>query len=403
MPIADIQMRRGNFEDFDKTKMKQGEPAVVLSNDPETPSGKAFYVAFGNGDVRRMVSVEDLEIMVARGDFQGEPGSPGPPGPAGEDGKDGNVSFEQLTDEQKEYLRGPRGISVQTAAVDSSGHLILTLSDGTLLDTGYVIGAVGQTGAKGDKGDTGESAYDIWASKPGNAGKSEADFLAALKGEKGEPGATGERGEKGEQGEPGPQGLQGPKGEDGTMTFADLTDEQKESLKGDNGENGTSVTEAMIAETGHLILVLSDGSSLDAGSVIGPKGEKGEPGAQGASGDTPYVGENGNWWIGNTDTGYQADISSKADRPKIQHLTLQASRWTGSAYPYLYEIPVTGLTATQIAYCYNAMGLTEKQTEAFLNASISAYSQEAGKITLQAIEPPDVDLPIVLEIGGEPA
>lgn len=37
-----------------------------------------------------------------------------------------------------------------------------------------------------------------------------------------------------------------------------------------------------------------------------PKGDKGE---QGAPGNTPYIGSNGNWWIGNTDTGTSASGS----------------------------------------------------------------------------------------------
>lgn len=41
---------------------------------------------------------------------QGERGPEGPAGPQGEPGKDGSIVFEELTDEQKELLRGPQGI-----------------------------------------------------------------------------------------------------------------------------------------------------------------------------------------------------------------------------------------------------------------------------------------------------
>ncbi|MBE6693746.1 MAG: hypothetical protein E7589_03165 [Ruminococcaceae bacterium] len=72
------------------------------------------------------------------------------------------------------------------------------------------------------------------------------DETTTLQGEK------GDKGDKGEQGEQGPQGERGEQGE-----------------PGEPGEKGD-------------------------------KGDKGEPG------DTPYIGENGNWWIGDTDTGYYA-------------------------------------------------------------------------------------------------
>lgn len=38
----------------------------------------------------------------------------------------------------------------------------------------------------------------------------------------------------------------------------------------------------------------------------GPIGVQGVPGADGEDGITPYIGENGNWWIGNEDTGISA-------------------------------------------------------------------------------------------------
>ena len=36
------------------------------------------------------------------------------------------------------------------------------------------------------------------------------------------------------------------------------------------------------------------------------KGLDGEDGVDGADGNTPFIGENGNWWIGTTDTGVKA-------------------------------------------------------------------------------------------------
>ena len=77
-----LKVRRGPYGEFitDKQKLSVGEPCAVLSGDPSVPSGKAFYVCFQAGDARRMVSIEDLEIMVQRGDFKGDPGDPGTPG-----------------------------------------------------------------------------------------------------------------------------------------------------------------------------------------------------------------------------------------------------------------------------------------------------------------------------------
>ncbi len=46
----------------------------------------------------------------------------------------------------------PSGSSIQLAEVNSDGHLIITLTDSTTLDAGYVVGP---TGDKGDKGEPG--------------------------------------------------------------------------------------------------------------------------------------------------------------------------------------------------------------------------------------------------------
>lgn len=81
--------------------------------------------------------------------------------------------------------------------------------------------------------------------------------------------------------------------------------------------DGTSVTISSISESiedgGLNTVVFSDGSSLNVkngsrGSTgdkgdAGEKGEKGEKGERGADGLTPHIGTNGNWWIGETDTG----------------------------------------------------------------------------------------------------
>ncbi len=69
---------------------------------------------------------------------------------------------------------------------------------------------------------------------------------------------------------------------------------------------------------GNLIITLILTLGLTTGQTgatgpIGPSGASGLPGVSGLPGEdgedglTPYIGENGNWWIGDTDTGVQAE------------------------------------------------------------------------------------------------
>ena len=82
MAIINARMKqlRGPYADFDKSKALDGEFQVVTANDPNVPSGKAVYIAFAAGDVRRLVSIEDIEQMVEEDQFKGDKGDKGDPG-----------------------------------------------------------------------------------------------------------------------------------------------------------------------------------------------------------------------------------------------------------------------------------------------------------------------------------
>ncbi len=59
-----IQLRRGDYDDFDKTKMQEGELAVVTSSDPNTESGCSAYISYASGDeskVKRLLQEGEIE------------------------------------------------------------------------------------------------------------------------------------------------------------------------------------------------------------------------------------------------------------------------------------------------------------------------------------------------------
>lgn len=128
-------------------------------------------------------------------------------------------------------------------------------------------GPQGPQGEQGPKGDTGPQGP---------------------KGETGPQGLPGEAGPKGETGATGAQGERGPKGD--PFTYDDFTAEQLELLKGPKGDVGP---QGPIGETGPQGIQ----------GLKGDPGEKGDPGTAGADGITPHIGDNGNWYLGTTDTG----------------------------------------------------------------------------------------------------
>lgn len=55
-----IQHRRGVYERFDPTKLVAGEWAVVLSGDESADDGRAAYICFAPGTVKRVATFEDM-------------------------------------------------------------------------------------------------------------------------------------------------------------------------------------------------------------------------------------------------------------------------------------------------------------------------------------------------------
>ncbi len=183
-------------------------------------------------------------------------------------------------------------------------------------------------GEKGDKGDKGLSTYEMWkemvskgdVTNPHEQGKkwpkdrnTEPDFWNFLVGRDGNTpyigsngnwfignndtgvGAKGEKGAKGDKGEKGKDGLNGIDGKDGKSAY-----EQWKNLV----ENGT-IEWTGGNEVTQFFLYLK-----------GAQGERGENGKDGTDGLTPRIGENGNWWIGDTDTHIKAagDKGEKGDQ-----------------------------------------------------------------------------------------
>ena len=227
---------------------------------------------------------------------------------------------------------------VKAVEVTDAGKLIFTLTDGSVIDLGSVMGPQGpkgetgpagpqgQTGPQGEKGDTGATGAEGPKGATGDTGpKGEP----GEKGEKGEKGDTGAQGPKGDPGETGPQGQTGPQGPAGPQ-----------GPKGDTGSGfvvkgyygsvsalQTSVQDPAVGDAygvgaaAPYDIYIYDGVTkawVNNGPMQGAKGDKGDPGEQGPKGEpgdtgpagangtdgiTPSIGKNGNWYIGTTDTG----------------------------------------------------------------------------------------------------
>lgn len=245
------------------------------------------------------------------------------------------------------------GTYVKTASFNSAGQLILTLSDGTTLNIGGGLALKGADGANGKDGTNGSN------------------------------GANGKDGRDGKD------------GKDGT-----------------NGKDGVSVAGVSVNNEGELIISFSDGKATNVGKVVGTSGLNGKDGLSayeiavitgattaateaewleslkgtaGANGKTPYVGTNGNWWIGTTDTGVTAGGRNGTDGAtgksayeiaKENGCTLSEAEWLASLKGADGQNGSNGKSAYEIA---REAGLTTAATEAEWLDSLKGATGAAGQ------------------------
>ena len=96
---------------------------------------------------------------------------------------------------------------------------------------------------------------------------------------------------KGLPGKDGKDGKDGQNGQDGQP--------------GRDGQNGTNGESPRIGDNGNWWVGNTD-LGVKAQGAQGQKGQDGQPGRDGQNGTSPRIGDNGNWWVGNEDTGKTA-------------------------------------------------------------------------------------------------
>ena len=159
--------------------------------------------------------------------------------------------------------------------------------------------ATGEKGAAGEKGENGLIPY---IGENGNwwLGDVDTGVQASVKGDTGESGADGKDGVKGDTGTAGTNGKDGAKGDTGTS-----------GTDGKNGADGIGIAQIKINKNGELLISLTNGTALNLGKVTGDDAKDGQDGL------TPYIGENGHWWIGEKDTGVQAETSENTGNSPV--------------------------------------------------------------------------------------
>lgn len=170
---------------------------------------------------------------------------------------------------------------------------------------------------KGPKGDNGLSAYEVWKDAVNDGSidwsKDETALPDYFRYLKGKDGAKGDKGDKGDSGTAGKSAYEVWKE---FIASGEVEDPHNPGQKWDKNKN--TVQDFWIfltgknGENGKIPYIGSNGNWWigDVDTKVPARGEKGDTGTNGTS---PHIGENGNWWIGDVDTNVPAR-GSKGDK-----------------------------------------------------------------------------------------
>lgn len=128
--------------------------------------GEEYSLSAAYAEARELGYAGTLEEFIAM--ISGKDGADGAKGDKGDKGDPG--------------ADGADGIGVKSATINDKGELVITLSDGSIINVGKVVGADGADGDKGDKGDKGD---------PGKDGQNGSDGKDGLNGSDGKDGLDG--------------------------------------------------------------------------------------------------------------------------------------------------------------------------------------------------------------------
>ena len=114
----------------------------------------------------------------------------------------------------------------------------------------------------------------------------------------------------------------------------------------------------------------------------GDKGDPGEPGKDGKDGITPRIGDNGNWWAGDTDTGVEATAGAAAAQSAANQAAESATEAGNAASRAMSYASNAGRQAGN-AYNY-ASDASDYATRAANEASAAEYAERGASIAKNA-------------------
>ena len=151
MSMSDLELLQLVDTVKEKQRGPKGEPGVGIDR-IEQFDETGFTIRLTDGSFQRIDLPTPKDGETGPVGPSGRQGEKGDPGRAGRDGSQGLPG--------RDGQDGLPGSSIETAVVNSNGHLLLGLTDGAVIDVGRVIGPAGATGERGPTGLMGSDGRD---------------------------------------------------------------------------------------------------------------------------------------------------------------------------------------------------------------------------------------------------
>ena len=236
----------------------------------------------------------DWHDLVALTELRGAAGENGKNGTDGKDGSNGADGKNGING-----TNGKDGINAKSIEVQRAETHIQWRYEGDewhdLVAIADITGPTGQKGADGANGKTPEfrvSENTLQWRYVGDKIWLNLYDLSVLKGLDGKDGADGKDGINGKDGADGKDGINGKDGADG-----------KDGTNGQNGSDGADGNTPFIGENGNWWIEETD-TGVKAAGTVGEKGDKGDPGEKGDKGDPGEKGDKGDAGQNGSCSGY---------------------------------------------------------------------------------------------------
>ena len=321
-PTLDLQAATKKYVDdkFTTTAPVTVSPSFASAVASQVSLGSLSGVSVGSISAGQILGFDGSNwVPTANSGAKGDKGDTGNQGPQGLSISAATVTLAgrlQLTLSDNTVVDAGNVSGIKSAIINGSGELVLTKQDNTTINAGSVVGTKGDTGnaATVTVGSviTGTAGSSVSVTNSGTSNAATLNFNIP-RGDKGDTGVGFSAATVNGSGELvltktdsstvnagsviGPKGDTGTKGDAGTITIgavatgAEGTDVEVTNTGTSSsatlnftipkGDTGVGIYSAVVNSSGNLILTLTDTSTIDAGSIQGPKGDKGNTGNAG--------------------------------------------------------------------------------------------------------------------------